>query len=194
MYYHISNLKCHSRSNLSRFYPPHMYKHRLQLLNIVDRKTHHVKNCSWQLIDRSQIHTEVYKSSRFLKTCTSNTYKSAGSIHFMGKYLTKLIDHIFCCNRCLSPLTLCEFASHLWRGVLDTTLCDKVCQWLMTGCGFSPSTPVSSTNESDRHDITEILLKVALNTIYFAKAIIWDMGSNLHGESHFIYFMYIDSC
>ena len=27
------------------------------------------------------------------------------------------------------------------------------------------STPVSSTNKTDRHDITEILLKVALNTI-----------------------------
>jgi hypothetical protein len=31
---------------------------------------------------------------------------------------------------------------------------------------FSPSTPVSSTNKIDRHDITEILLKVSLNTIY----------------------------
>ena len=30
---------------------------------------------------------------------------------------------------------------------------------------FSPGTPVSSTDKSDRHDITEILLKVALNTI-----------------------------
>jgi membrane-bound inhibitor of C-type lysozyme len=30
---------------------------------------------------------------------------------------------------------------------------------------FSPHTPVSSTNKTDRHDITEILLKVALNTI-----------------------------
>ena len=28
-----------------------------------------------------------------------------------------------------------------------------------------PGTPVSSTNETDRHDITEILLKVVLNTI-----------------------------
>ncbi len=27
------------------------------------------------------------------------------------------------------------------------------------------ATPVSSTNNTDRHDITEILLKVALNTI-----------------------------
>jgi hypothetical protein len=30
---------------------------------------------------------------------------------------------------------------------------------------FSPGTPVSSTNKTDRHDKTEILLKVALNTI-----------------------------
>jgi hypothetical protein len=29
---------------------------------------------------------------------------------------------------------------------------------------FSPGPPVSSTNKTDRHDITEILLKVALNT------------------------------
>ena len=30
---------------------------------------------------------------------------------------------------------------------------------------FSPGTPVSSNNKTDRHDITEILLEVALNTI-----------------------------
>jgi hypothetical protein len=41
----------------------------------------------------------------------------------------------------------------------------KVCQWLATGRWFSPGTPVSSTNKTDRHDITEILLKMALNTI-----------------------------
>ena len=48
-----------------------------------------------------------------------------------------------------------------WRGILDTytTLCDKVDQW------FSLGTPVSSTNKTDRHDIIEILLNVALNTI-----------------------------
>ena len=31
--------------------------------------------------------------------------------------------------------------------------------------GFFPGTPVSSTNKTDHNDITEILLKVALNTI-----------------------------
>ena len=49
------------------------------------------------------------------------------------------------------------------RGVLDTTLCDKVCQWLASGWWFSMGTPVSSTNKTDCHDITEILLKVTLN-------------------------------
>jgi hypothetical protein len=53
----------------------------------------------------------------------------------------------------------------LRRGVLDTTLCDIVCQWLATGWWFSLGPPVSSINKTERHDITEILLKVALNTI-----------------------------
>jgi hypothetical protein len=66
--------------------------------------------------------------------------------------------------QCLSPLTL-WVRTPLRRGVLDTTLCDKVRQLLGTGQWFSLYTPVSSTNKSDHHDITEILLKVALNTI-----------------------------
>ena len=51
-----------------------------------------------------------------------------------------------------------------WRGVLNAALCDKS-QRLATDRWFSPSTPVSSTNKTNRHDIIEILLKVALNTI-----------------------------
>ena len=68
------------------------------------------------------------------------------------------------CNQCLSPLTLWVW-THSWRVVLDTTLCDKVCQWLATGRWFFPGTLVSSTNKTDRHNIAEILLKVALSTI-----------------------------
>jgi hypothetical protein len=49
--------------------------------------------------------------------------------------------------------------------VLGTTLCDEVCQWLAAGLWFSPGTPVFSTDKTDHHDIAEILLKVALNTI-----------------------------
>jgi hypothetical protein len=47
-----------------------------------------------------------------------------------------------------------EFESHCCRCVLDTTLS-------MT-CGMSV---VSSTNKTDRYDMTEILLKVVLNTV-----------------------------
>ena len=46
-----------------------------------------------------------------------------------------------------------------------TILCDKVYLWLEGSWWFSPCTPVSSTNKTDRHDIAEILLKVALNLI-----------------------------
>jgi hypothetical protein len=59
----------------------------------------------------------------------------------------------------------CEFESRSGRGPRYTTLCDKVCQWLATGRWFSPGPPISFTNKTDRHDITKILLKVALNTI-----------------------------
>ena len=59
----------------------------------------------------------------------------------------------------------CVFGSRSWRDVLDTTLCDKVCEWLAAGWWFSPGTPFSFTNKTDRHDLTKILLKVALNTI-----------------------------
>jgi hypothetical protein len=56
-------------------------------------------------------------------------------------------------------MLISKVALRLLRGILDTTLCDKVRKLLATGRWFSPSTLVSSTN------ITEILLKVALNMI-----------------------------
>jgi hypothetical protein len=41
---------------------------------------------------------------------------------------------------------------------------DKVHQLLARGRRFSPGAPASSTTKTGRHDIAEILLKVALNT------------------------------
>jgi hypothetical protein len=57
------------------------------------------------------------------------------------------------CNQCLSPLTMWVRIT-LRRGVLDTTLCDKVYQWLAAGRWFSLGTPVSFTNENSRHDVS----------------------------------------
>ena len=57
---------------------------------------------------------------------------------------------------------------YLWFNLyVQFSKCNKVCQWLATGRWSSSGTLISSTNKTDRHDIhvTEILLKVALNTI-----------------------------
>jgi hypothetical protein len=98
--------------------------------------------------------TTIMASPTKFADCHSSCFKAILSLDW----------YHYLCNQCLSPLTLWVRIPLGW-GVLDTTLCDKVCQWLVTGRWFSLSTTVSSTNKADRHDITEILLKVALNTI-----------------------------
>jgi hypothetical protein len=73
----------------------------------------------------------------------------------------------YLCNQCLSPLTLCiriqfmarttnVMSSNSAQGKMysDTTLCDKVCQWLATSRWFSLGIPVSLTNKTDRHGIS----------------------------------------
>jgi hypothetical protein len=75
---------------------------------------------------------------------------------YLNIYILVLYILLFCSLWVRIPLR---------QGVLDTTLCDQVCQWLAVGLWFSPGTLVSSTNKTDRHNITDILLKVALNTI-----------------------------
>ena len=54
-------------------------------------------------------------------------------------------------DQCLSPLTF-WIRIPLTRGVLDKTLYDKVCQWIVAGLWFSPDTPVSCTNKTGRYD------------------------------------------
>jgi hypothetical protein len=65
----------------------------------------------------------------------------------------------YLCNQCLSPLKL-------WVRTPFMARCTRYkIMWLARGRWFSPGTPVSFTNKTDRHDIAEMLLKVALNTI-----------------------------
>ena len=97
----------------------------------------------------------------FIAVISVLQYRSRQSWSYMyGSWI-----YNYLCNQCLSPLTL-WVRIPLRRGVpVQNTLCDKVCQWLAAGMWFSPGTLVSSTNKTGRHNITEILLKVALNTI-----------------------------
>ena len=61
---------------------------------------------------------------------------------------------------------------------------DKVYQLLVHSRWFSPGTGASSTTKTGRHDIAEILLKVALNTInqinqlYFVLIFVIFLSSN----------------
>jgi hypothetical protein len=50
------------------------------------------------------------------------------------------------------------------RSSLLAIASDKAYQLLANGQWFSPGTPSSSTANTGRHDITEILLKVSLST------------------------------
>ena len=63
----------------------------------------------------------------------------------------------------LLPLTLRVQISLRW--CVLTAFCDKVCQWRLAGWWFSLVAPASSINKTDHQDITEILLKVTLNTM-----------------------------
>jgi glutathionyl-hydroquinone reductase len=49
--------------------------------------------------------------------------------------------------------------------VVHSAASDSVYQLLAHGWSFSPCTPASSTTKTGRHDIAELLLKVALKTI-----------------------------
>jgi hypothetical protein len=59
---------------------------------------------------------------------------------------------------------------------------DKAYQLLAHGRWFSPGTPASSTTKTGRHDIAEILLKVALNTKNQNKIKVEEAG--VPGENH----------
>ena len=81
------------------------------------------------------------------------------------------MDVMYTCGKQYSHWLWCSQVSVIYRccssfwGVLDTALCNKVCLWFAAGQWFSPGTQVSSTNKTNCHNITEILLKVALSTI-----------------------------
>jgi hypothetical protein len=70
---------------------------------------------------------------------------------------------VFLLNKCLYTVSFQVFVVII-VAIGTGTFCAIVS--ILTGTlWFSLGTPVSSTNKTDRHDITEILLKVALNTI-----------------------------
>jgi len=74
----------------------------------------------------------------------------------------------YLCNQCLLPLTLwvrIPIMARCTKMYLIQHYVIKFVSDLRQVVGFSQGTPVSHTNKTDHHDINEILLKVALDTI-----------------------------
>ena len=76
------------------------------------------------------------------------------------RYWGSEADSLEVCRLQSVPITTKVVSSNPFHGDVYSV------QWLTTGRWFFPCTPDSSFNKTDRHDITEILLKVALNTLH----------------------------
>jgi hypothetical protein len=81
---------------------------------------------------------------------------------YRNKYFYKVISLLY--------YDITYIAFYWWRKPEDpekttdlSEITAKVCQRLATDRWFSPDPPVTSTTKTDRHDITEILLKVTSN-------------------------------
>ena len=93
-------------------------------------------------------------------------------VNVLSYLLSKLYHLILTCSIYNMLLSISKYSNIIkllsissWRGLIETTACDKVCQWLEVCRWFSSGTLVSSTNRNDPCDITEIWFKVASNTI-----------------------------
>jgi hypothetical protein len=100
------------------------------------------------------------------KLCTNknHTYKH-NELMFHNVWSSSFQNGLFTLIRFLYLVLLSKTGMLRFISTMHTTLRDKACQWHATSRWFSSGSLFSSTNKSDRHDITEILLKVALNTI-----------------------------
>ena len=86
-------------------------------------------------------------------------FTGSGWLNELGSWITNSYKPIT--NTAWVRARLCKWQKGCTRLAAAS---DKVCQLLAHGRWFSPGTPASSTTKTGRHDIAEILLKVALNT------------------------------
>jgi hypothetical protein len=91
----------------------------------------------------------------------TNSYLDIVELSWPWSYGSWIYNYL--CNHCLSPPMLwvpnptqmrCTWYIIMWQSLSVTC-----------GLWFSPGTLISSTNRTDHHNKTEILLKVALNTV-----------------------------
>jgi hypothetical protein len=102
------------------------------------------------MINKSTLKRVVFKSSIKMQNIVTLQF-----------CYNKLNDVLFVINTAWVLAQLCRLKKGCTRLAAAS---DKVYQLLAQGRWFSPGTPASSTTKTGRHDIAEILLKVALST------------------------------
>jgi hypothetical protein len=95
-------------------------------------------------------------------------YSATRAFHFNGNVACLSTYYISCHSDRYFIIHVCS--CEIQYGVNYKKVCtrltaasDKVYQLFVHGQWFSPGTPASSTTKTGRHDIVEILVKVALN-------------------------------
>ena len=119
-----------------------------------------VNKCKGKIMKNNK---RLHKHFQLLTLLKVSFYLFSLSI-WSWSYDSWIDNYMYLCNQCLLPLTLWVWTPFISRCTRYNIMW-KSLQWLATGWWFSPSIQVSSTNKTDCHNITEILLKVALNTI-----------------------------
>ena len=122
-------------------------------------RTEHISGHLWHHVYCVMVNLVMTRTSPqntelfFIKNCLKFPCKFRSELWYVLNSDTRL-SWSWSYGSCIYNYPWNQYRS--WRSVLDTTLLDKVCQWLAAGRWFSPCTPVSSTNKTARHDITEI--------------------------------------
>ena len=78
----------------------------------------------------------------------------------------------YLCNQCILPLTLWVRIPLMARWTRYNIMCLSL-SVISAGRWFSPSTPISSTNETDRHYIAEVFLNMVWKIITIILTIHW---------------------
>ena len=130
-------------------------------------------NCSVKFVDSNMntVKCDTCKCDFNRKFSRSSTFRNISFYEFCSNlrgrcdcYRIVVWIYNYLCNQCLSPLTLWVRTPLRW-GVIDTTLCVKVCQWLAGGLWFSLVIMVSSTNKTYCHDITAGMKTKIMNLV-----------------------------
>jgi hypothetical protein len=108
-----------------------------------------------------QVTTWIYNVINMVLFCIQWFHKTVSLCQFIKKtscIMFDLTEHRSARDTINNVLVNYFEISYIWRGVLDTTLCNKICRWLEAGRWIFQDISVFSINKTECHDITCVQL------------------------------------